>query len=471
MNFSAPQILLGFYLGTVLINIIVVLIQYFNDREKIHKLTLFYWSGILVSSLANMFSANLDILKTTLISPSGTFASQLVLALCLGEIRDVHIKIGKLLGFYLVSMGITLILFFYGQSVAIYSFPIAFGATTPVFYVAYLVLIGGGRPLTLVQKMFLVITLIMSFHYLDWPFFRTHPELFFIGLAVAFALIYVQSILMPMMVNEKVLQMRNEKLEEEVHFRASQVTEAQNQLWSSNKLASIGRMAGGVAHEINNPLTIINMCADTMHDEALNGTLKSQEVVEKTAKIHESVERISKITTGLRKVAKDHRSMERSENDLGIIISETLAFCKDRMRILDIAFGTDIPSQPMPILCNSAEISQIILNLLNNAIDAISAQHDKSIRLAVVIKNGFYELSVQDSGSVDPSMALKIMDPFFSSKPLGQGAGLGLSIGRAIAENHGGRLFLDMKSANTRFVLELPRFMGANAESWGVHEA
>ncbi|WP_415062548.1 ATP-binding protein [Bdellovibrio sp.] len=457
MNISALQILLGFYVGTVLISLIVTLIQYYTDRQKIQKLVLLYWMGILVSSIANLFAAKLDPLLIVIISTTGTFLGQLVLAMCLAEIREMRFKILNLLFFYLFCGALTVILYFNHTSFPVYATPMAVGGVSPVFYIVYSALRRKVKPFSVVQKMFIAVSIAMNFHYLDWPLVRGQAEYLFIGMVIAFAILYMQSILMPMMVNEKVLQDRNDRLEEEVQYRAAQFTETQKQLWDANKLASIGRMAGGVAHEINNPLTIINMYADTMQEEAQSGKMSVSEVAEKSAKIQEAVTRIAHVTDGLRKVAKDHRSMERTENDLGQIVNETLSFCKDRLRVLDISFRAEVPSQPLPLLCNSGEISQVILNLLNNAIDALANRSDKWIVLSVSMKNGFYELSVQDSGHIDPSIVPKIMDPFFSSKPRGQGMGLGLSIGRAIAENHGGRMYLDTQSTSTRFVLELPR--------------
>lgn len=451
------EILIGFYISTVIINVIVALIQYFNDRKKIQKIVILYWLGILISSVASLFIQNLSLIAVTLITSTGVFISQIVLAFFLSEIRKFHIHRMNFIFTYLLSSIATVLLSFMGVDFQFYAPVVILGAISPMLYAIYFSYKKTISPTSIVQKMFTFISLVMSLHYLDWPFFMSYPNLFFTGYAIAFVILYIQSILMPMLTNEKTLQDRNNQLEDEVLLRAKQLTEAQKQLWDSNKLASIGRMAGGIAHEINNPLTIINMYTDLIHDESLNEQISPREIVQKSKKIQEAIERISHLTDGLRKVAKDHRSMEKNENDLRQVISDTLSFCTDRMKVLNIRFSSNIPDKPMIVFCNSAEISQIILNLLNNAIDAISVLNKRQIILSVTEKDHFYELSVEDSGIIDPAIVPRIMDPFFSSKPQGHSTGLGLSIGRAIAENHGGKLYLDMNSLHTRFVLELPQ--------------
>lgn len=469
MDVSTLRILFGFYVGTVLINIGVGLIQYLNDRKRIQLLVLLYWMGILVATMANLFATNLAPLMTVLISSTGSLTGQTILAYYLSEIRGFPLKFKPLLGFFALGCLLTVTLYVFNIPFQYYALPAVFGAVFPVFYAALLAWRTKTKPFTQVQKMFLYVSIVMSIHYLDWPFFKEKSHLYFFGSIAAFAILYVQSILIPMLVNEKVLQDRNEKLEEEIHQRASELTDVQRQLWESNKLASIGRMAGGIAHEINNPLTIINMYAENIHEGVKQLKLPTPDISEASNKIQEAVSRIAKITDGLRKVAKDHRSLERTENDLNQIIEETLAICRDRMKMQNILFQSDLPQGPLSVICNSAEISQIILNLLNNAIDAVSSAPQKEIFLSVIQSSNFYELRVQDSGKIDPGIASRIMDPFFSNKPRGEGTGLGLSVGRAIAENHGGQLYLDSKSTHTRFVLQLPKLRSEKiSDSTGV---
>lgn len=152
----------------------------------------------------------------------------------------------------------------------------------------------------------------MSLHYTTWAFTRPQPELFDLGLIVAMIITSILSILTPTMANEYSLQQRMERLETEVHLRAEQLTQAEQKLWESNKFASLGRMAGGIAHEINNPLSIIYMHAENLKESVQAGIVDTEEVLRSTTKIEEVVERISKITTNLRKVARDKNTIQKT---------------------------------------------------------------------------------------------------------------------------------------------------------------
>jgi C4-dicarboxylate-specific signal transduction histidine kinase len=108
--------------------------------------------------------------------------------------------------------------------------------------------------------------------------------------------------------------------------------------------------------------------------------------------------------------------------------------------------------------CNSVQISQILMNLLGNAMDSVQSRPDSWVRLDAVADEEQVVIRVTDSGArLTPEVAERVMQPFFTTKPVGQGTGLGLPISLGIAEAHGGRLYLDPSSENVSFVLELPR--------------
>jgi C4-dicarboxylate-specific signal transduction histidine kinase len=130
--------------------------------------------------------------------------------------------------------------------------------------------------------------------------------------------------------------------------------------------------------------------------------------------------------------------------------------------------------------CHPSQISQVLLNLLNNAYDAALAQPDRWIELDARDQGSLVEISVTDSGPGIPrELARKIMDPFFTTKPPGKGTGLGLSISSNIMTDHGGSLSLDQNSPHTRFVMSLPKIQrhahanktGEQPRSLGGHES
>lgn len=234
------------------------------------------------------------------------------------------------------------------------------------------------------------------------------------------------------------------------------VTEKRNQeakLITSARLASLGEMAAGIAHEINNPLTIIGAHSASVRRDLGAGhevEIKKLEAIERT------VQRIAKIIRGLRSFAREISQEQKTEISVRALVDDTLSFCAERFKNADIELETDIEEN---VLVNVQEhqISQVLLNLLNNAYDATAQVENKKVRLTAHAREGGVEISVEDTGlGVPPELREKIMLPFFTTKEVGQGLGLGLSISRGIISAHGGKLYLDGDAKRTRFVIWLP---------------
>ncbi len=455
MTTELVEKILLFYLGLAVLNFLISALQGFLDKNKCQKTLAIYWLSIGLSVVFNSLFQN-NGLNLVIACSCGTFFSQSILGSFFAQTTNV--KINYKLQFILLALMlvVTIILYKMDLPFEIYSLPAMIAAVAPVIFAAYFVLKGKIRPLTTTQKMFMVITLTMTLHYLDWSYFRPRPELFIIGMTIAFLIYHVQSIILPMMANEYTLLMRNEELEEEVKLRVDQLAEKKRQLWEENKFASLGRMAGGVAHEINNPLSIISLQADNLQYLAENETLKRIDVIEGAEKIQEVVERISKITTALRKVARDQKYTVKTDIDLRIIINETADLCRDKMKTLNIQFHCSVPQKPIMVSCNAVEISQVLLNLLNNAAEAVENLEKRIIQLSLSRHDHLAEVRVQDSGTISENVASKVTEPFFTTKPIGKGTGLGLSISKSIIENHAGTLYLDKNHTNTCFVFLLP---------------
>jgi len=291
---------------------------------------------------------------------------------------------------------------------------------------------------------------------LTWSFTRPRPELFIYGLSISFALFHILSILTPMMANEFSLQTRNDQLENEVKTRALQLTKAQQQLWEANKFASLGRMAGSIAHEINNPLSIIALNNESIQIQAKAGKMDAIKITQQTNSIEKVIDRISRITSSLRKVARDSKQAEKQRTELSSIIQDTMSLCSDALKNAHIQFSLHMHPKPIYIDCNAIEISQVIINILNNAIDAVETLEKKEIQLSVTTDNIMVKIEISDSGKIDSTIISQIMDPFFTTKPIGKGTGLGLSISHSIVENHQGKLYVDTSTENTKFVIEIP---------------
>lgn len=174
--------------------------------------------------------------------------------------------------------------------------------------------------------------------------------------------------------------------------------------------------------------------------------------------IFQTGERISKIIKGLRVFSHSEESEPFKDVALEDIIEDTLVFCRGRFKSSEVELSVHLDPEHIEINCQPIKISQVLLNLLNNSIDAVEEQKEKWIRVDAKSDGRWIELSVTDSGpGIPKEISEKIMHPFFTTKPVGKGTGLGLSITRGIVEGHGGSFSLDPHSKNTRFVLRIPK--------------
>lgn len=448
------MVFLGIYVGTLVLNVMIAGALFYVDRNRAHGAIFYFWLGNLPTVFLNMLIPEND-LRVVLLGSVGLMFSTCFLGAFFADIHDVKISFKPLFILYFIGVAGTVILEYFGFSFSIYAYPGLIGSIIPLAFCIIQVLRKKKRPLTTIQKIFVAFAGMLWIHWWDWPIFRQRPDLLLVGFSIAFFIVHVLSIVTPFMGNENLLQRRNDHLEEEVVTKALQLTMAEQKLWESNKLASLGRLAGGVAHEINSPLQAIHLHMDNLSFHDSQKSLNSGVVSETTEKVKNLVQRIAKITQSLRKVARDSQTLEMHESDLVQIAKDAITLCEERVKNLMIQFTTDMPEK-LPLLCNPIEISQVILNLLNNAIDAVENIEERRIHLSIKVAQNLIQLSVEDSGFLDRTLANRVMDPFFTTKAVGKGMGLGLSIAKSIAESHQGQLSIDLESPKTRFVLELP---------------
>lgn len=227
---------------------------------------------------------------------------------------------------------------------------------------------------------------------------------------------------------------------------------------ANSKMAALGEMAGGVAHEINNPLSIIVGKCRTVRTLVQQPDLNREKLALELEKIASTAGRIAKITNGLLAFSRSGEQDPPEKTLIREIVEETVAFCLEKFKARDV--GLELLYEDvgeLSLTCRKSQISQVLLNLLNNALDEVQALPQKWVRLNVERLEDRFEFSVTDSGSGVPSdMIEKLFLPFFTTKPIGHGTGLGLSISKGLIESHGGTIRYDSKSTNTRFVVSLP---------------
>lgn len=241
--------------------------------------------------------------------------------------------------------------------------------------------------------------------------------------------------------------------------------EQQARAHASSKLSALGEMAGGIAHEINNPLAIIQGQATQLKEMVESHKWEREWMEEAAASIEKTSRRIAKIVKGLRAFARDGSADPFQPTPVKALVEETLDFCRERFKHHAVALLVDPIDPDLTMECRSVQISQVLLNLLNNAYDAVENRPERWIRIQVRDAGSFVEIAVVDSGPGIPlSLQEKLMRPFFTTKEIGKGTGVGLSISRGIVESHGGTLQYDAGPPNTRFVALLPKEQVASAK-------
>ena len=239
----------------------------------------------------------------------------------------------------------------------------------------------------------------------------------------------------------------------------AQLEEERAKSLHSAKLASLGEMAAGVAHEINNPLAVIKGCTEYIQKMTLGKKKYRPEVQKEFLENSISqINRISKIVSGLTEFSRESSQEPFELNPISKVIDNTLILCQEKIKSRGIDLKINQDNTDLKVPSQAISLSQVLLNLINNAGDAIQNQEEKWIKLDIIEHEDFVEIDCTDSGpGISEELAYKIMNPFFTTKAVGEGTGLGLSISVGIVKKHGGDLFLDSESQNTKFVLKLPK--------------
>jgi len=233
------------------------------------------------------------------------------------------------------------------------------------------------------------------------------------------------------------------------------------ELIQSSKMAALGKLAAGVAHEVNNPLAVIREKAgwmrDLLEEEDVRQSPNFQEFEDAVDKIEQHVERAGNVVHRMLGFA---RRMEPVCNELYIndILKQTTAFLDNEIRFRNIDLVWNLAQDLPTIQSDAAQIQQVMLNLFNNAIDAIDRNGHIIVSTGYDAATEMVSISLRDDGpGMDKDVQKRIFDPFFTTKKVGEGTGLGLSISYSIINKLGGNIrFESEEGQGTEFVIHLP---------------
>jgi signal transduction histidine kinase len=252
-------------------------------------------------------------------------------------------------------------------------------------------------------------------------------------------------------------------LAREFDAMADAIQEREQRLIRSERLATVGRMAAQIAHEVRNPLSSIGLNAELLGDELPGEADEARRLV---ASIIGEVDRLAEITeTYLRFARLPRPKLEREE--LSALIASVVDLSRGELAHAGITLEVDVPADLPEMMADEAQIRQALINLFRNAREALATAPAKRLSIAAAVEGDRLTVRVADSGAgIAPGDLAKIFDPFFSTKA--QGTGLGLALVQQIVVDHGGTI--DVQSAphaGTVFTLRFPLSAAPGAGTGG----
>jgi len=244
-------------------------------------------------------------------------------------------------------------------------------------------------------------------------------------------------------------------LEKKVQEKTEAIHRAQQQLIHSEKLASLGRMAAGVAHEINSPLTGIVTFGHLLQKKFLEGTEDREDI----DVIIDQANRCSNIIKGLLGFARA-TTADKAQTNINDVLNSTLNIVNHKADFFNIKLSTNLDPSLRLVKADAPQLQQVFLNMIVNAADACEGKGSITIATSNVHDNGqdYAQIEFRDTGyGIKDEDLEKIFEPFFTTKPVGKGTGLGLAVSHGIIQEHGGKITISTKiGEGTSFFIWLP---------------
>lgn len=244
----------------------------------------------------------------------------------------------------------------------------------------------------------------------------------------------------------------------EIERRERELREKQEQLVQAGKLATVGELTTGVAHELNNPLNNIGLFIGNVMDLIDLGRTEKDPILHDLQNAMQQVRKATEIITHLRTFGRT-APVTYEPVVINAVIQRSLALMHEQLRLRDIDVSLDL-SQEDPMVPGSAiQLEQVFINLLTNARDALMASAQRGIKISSVAQPSVVTITFSDTGpGIPEGLEQRIFDPFFTTKEVGRGTGLGLSITYGIIKDHEGSIAVVKTSEpGATFRIELPR--------------
>ncbi|HSF24618.1 MAG TPA: ATP-binding protein [Blastocatellia bacterium] len=249
---------------------------------------------------------------------------------------------------------------------------------------------------------------------------------------------------------------------EEMQRREQELRDKQEQLVQAGKMATLGELTTGVAHELNNPLNNIGLFVGNAIDLMELGASERPRVLAELKNAMGQVRKASEIISHLRKFGRA-APVNREPVALNDVIERALALMHQQLRMRQIEVTVELCPGYCMVLGNAIQIEQVFINLLNNSRDAVANAPERKIHIRCLVDDGAAEVRFRDNGpGIPEGLEQRIFDPFFTTKEVGEGTGLGLSITYSIIKDHDGTISVEKAAPGTGavFVIRLPLARG-----------
>jgi signal transduction histidine kinase len=251
--------------------------------------------------------------------------------------------------------------------------------------------------------------------------------------------------------------LRRARLADRASAQERELRGVREQLVQSEKLASLGEIAAGIVHELNNPLSAIAAYSEYLWRKAERGAGPAADDLQRLRRIHEAADRLLRFSRELVAYARPSTG-EAAPVGVHDVVEQAVGFCEHALAASNARVTREFAERLPAVSGVAAELIQVFVNLITNACHAMPEGGGGELHIRTSLERGAVCVALADNGhGIDPALLPRVFDPFFTTKRAGQGSGLGLSIVRHIVARHGGHVSVDSEPGRgTRFCVKLP---------------
>lgn len=242
------------------------------------------------------------------------------------------------------------------------------------------------------------------------------------------------------------------------HKMVKKINIQNEQLIIQARMSTLGVMSAELAHEINTPLMVIDGRLKQVQQELKRESYDHERIVKNVETIVRNSNKIQSIVKNFKTLSKDGKLDNYEKVKIKDLLFDLNEMVVKRLEIFNISIHYITPESTIELYVRRIQILQVLVNLINNSIDAIKSSPERWIKIEALVSENEMYIYITDSGKGIPKeISDKLFSPFFTTKPSHEGTGLGLSLSKKIMLEHGGNLFYDKANTNTCFVLKLPK--------------